>query len=105
MCQTHIDKARNYVGSKFLAVERSHQQDISRFFAAENEPSEVNYGEFGDFDERVVNEAGANIQIARSRLAYRYFIMSLCSGLQTVFLLEHRTRIRGDLNLQSDVNC
>ena len=28
--------------------------------------------------------------------------MLLCSGLQTVFLLEHRTRIRGDLNLPSD---
>ena len=39
------------------------------------------------------------------RPAYRYFIMLFCSGLQTVFLLEHRTRIRGDLNFQSDVNC
>ena len=27
------------------------------------------------------------------------------SGLQTVFLLEHRTRIRGEVNLQSDANC
>ena len=31
---------------------------------------------------------------------------SSCHHVQdSVFLLEHRTRIRGDLNLQSDVNC
>ena len=31
--------------------------------------------------------------------------MLSCSGFQTVFLLEHRTRIRGEVNLQSDANC
>ena len=30
---------------------------------------------------------------------------SSCSGLQTVFLMEHRPRIREDLNLHSDANC
>ena len=29
---------------------------------------------------------------------------SSCSGLQTVFLIEHRPRIRGDSNLHLDAN-
>ena len=46
-----------------------------------------------------------NIFWGALRLAYRYYVMWWYSGLQSVFLSEHRTRIRGDLNFQSDANC
>ena len=62
---------------------------LLNFFLMQPRTSSLTLNCFCDFDGPVMNKVHGN----------------MASSWQTVLLLEHQTRIRGELNLQSDANC